>query len=126
MLSREQRIANVARAANHPVVPKKTARPVPEEIETLPERIGLARKRAKLTRSAVAKKMEVHPSQVTRWEAGERKEGIELATVLRLAKALGCDPAWLATDKGEPGPIPHFAEAGDKRRRKPDGGESAE
>lgn len=125
-MSREQCIANVAGAANYRAVPKKTARPVPEEIETLPERIGLARKRARLTRSAVAKKMDVAPSQVTRWENGERKEGIELATVLRLAKALGCDPAWLATDKGEPGPVPHFAEAGDKRRRKTDSDERPE
>lgn len=121
MLSSEQSLSPEFGEMDHRVVPKKNAKPVPPQIETLPERIKQARKDAKLTMSAVAKKMGVDPSQVTRWEAGERKEGIELATVLRLASALGCNDAWLATGRGDRGPIPVFTEAGDKRRRKPDG-----
>ncbi len=125
ILSREQALHGRAKALNHQDVPKKTPKPTLPQLESLPERIKQARKDAGLTMSAVAKKMGVDPSQVTRWESGERKEGIELGTVLRLAGALGCNDGWLATGRGDRGPIPVFTEAGDKRRRKPDGDEGS-
>jgi DNA-binding XRE family transcriptional regulator len=120
-LSRKQTLPHGLDAPDHRGVPKKNPKPVPPQLKTLPKRITQAREDAGLTKTAVAEKMGVAPSQVTRWENGERKEGIELATVLRLAEALGCNDGWLATGRGDRGPIPVWTGGGDKRRRKPDG-----
>jgi len=96
-------------------------KPVPTELATLPTRVKYARERGKMTMAALATKAQMDPSQITRLEAGESNEGIEAATVIRLARALGVPVGWLAADEGDPGPIPVFRDVSDKRRRKPDG-----
>ncbi len=96
---------------------KKTTKPVVPELKTFPSRLTYARERGKLTKAALAKKAEMDPAQITRWEDGDRVDGIEAATLIRLAQALSVPVGWLAADEGEPGPVPVFREAGDKRRR---------
>lgn len=119
ILSSSQAIAQLVGSAKYLRVPVKKAKPELPELLTMPTRIKYARERAGLTRAAVAKRALVDPSQITRWEQGERADGVEAATVIRLARALGVPVGWLAADEGDPGPIPVFRDAGDKRRRKP-------
>lgn len=99
------------------LVPEKKPKPVPPELLTIATRIKYARERGNMTMRALAEKADVDPSQVTRWEKGERADGIEAATVIRLARALGVPVGWLAADEGDAGPPPTFREGGDKRRR---------
>lgn len=89
----------------------------PPELLTLPTRLKYARERARMTQTALAKRAELDVSQVSRIEAGERASGIEAATIIRLAKALGAPVGWLAADEGEPGPIPIFRDGHDRRRK---------
>jgi transcriptional regulator with XRE-family HTH domain len=80
------------------------------------------RTRAKLTVRGLAERANMHPGQISNIERskdGDRVAGIEAATILRLASALGCPAGWLLAEEGDPGPVPVFREAGD-RRRKPD------
>lgn len=101
---------------------KKKPKPLLPELQTFPSRLTYARERGKLTKAALAKKAEMDPAQLTRFEDGDRIEGIEAATLIKLAKALEVPVGWLAADEGDPGPVPVFKEAGDRRRRaKPDG-----
>lgn len=90
----------------------------PPELLTLPTRVKYARERGKMTMKALALRAEMDPSQITRLEAGDNQEGIEAATLIRLARALGVPVGWLAADEGEPGPVPVFRNVTDKRRRK--------
>lgn len=101
----------------HHLVPKKKAKVAPPELLTLPSRLTYARERGKLTKAAVAKAADMDAAQITRLEAGERAEGIEAATLIRLARALKVPVGWLAADEGEPGPVPVFREGGDGRSR---------
>lgn len=103
-------------------MPKKREIAPPKELVTLSTRLKYARERAGLTATAVAERADIDLSQVSRIESGERVAGIEAATVIRLAKALGVPVGWLAADEGSLPPIPVFDEGGDRRRRpKPNG-----
>lgn len=81
-----------------------------------------ARERIPMTQTALARRAEMDKSQISRIEAGTAVEGIEAATLIRLARALGTPVGWLAADEGDPGPVPVFREGRD-RRRKPKGEE---
>lgn len=96
---------------------KRKGLSVPPEINTFPTRLRYARERANLTRTALASKAKMGLPQYSRIESGERSEGIELTTVIRLAQALGTPVGWLAADEGEPGPVPVFREGSDRRRK---------
>lgn len=98
-------------------MPRKKPRAPLIELETLPARLRYARERAQMTQTALAKKADVDATQLSRWEAGERQEGIEAAAIIRLARALGAPVGWLAADEGELGPIPVFDEGRDRRRK---------
>ena len=98
-------------------MPRKKPRAVPPELLTLSSRLTYARERGKLTKAALAKSAGMDAPTITRLEQGERAEGIEAATIIRLARALKVPVGWLAADEGDPGPIPVFREAGDRRRR---------
>lgn len=112
-----QRLAPGYQLENDTGVPKKTPRPAPPELLTLPSRITYARERGKLTKAALAKAAGMDAPAITRLEQGERAEGVEAATIIRLARALKVPVGWLAADEGEPGPVPIFRESGDRRRR---------
>lgn len=102
-------------------VPKKKTRPVPPELETLGGRLIYARERQHLTAAAVAKAASMDPGQLSRYESGERTAGIEAATVIALARALGVPVGWLAADEGQLPPLPPvpiFRESSDRRRRR--------
>jgi transcriptional regulator with XRE-family HTH domain len=116
-LSTVQRLASELQQENDGDVPKKKPRPTPPELLTLPSRITYARERGNLTKAALAKAAGMDAPAITRLEQGERSEGIEAATLIRLARALKVPVGWLAADEGDPGPVPIFREAGDKRRR---------
>lgn len=105
-------------------VTRKRAESTPPELEHLGERIRFQRKRSRLTARALATRAGMTPGTISRLEKGERIAGIEAATVIRLANALGCPVGWLAADEGDPGPVPVFREAGD-RRRKPESGKGS-
>lgn len=94
----------------------------PPKLRSLPLRVKYARARAGMTARALAKRSEMTPSQISRIETGDRVRGIEAATVLRLAEALGVPAGWLLADEGTLPPVPVFsdeASLGDRRRRKP-------
>jgi len=116
-LSTRQSLALESQRENDEVVPRKKPRTPPPELLTLPSRITYARERGKLTKAALAKAAGMDAPAITRLEAGERSEGIEAATLIRLARALQVPVGWLAADEGEPGPVPVFRESGDRRRR---------
>jgi transcriptional regulator with XRE-family HTH domain len=97
------------------LVPKRL--PPPPELATLPARLRYARERSQMTQTALAAKAQVALPQISRLEAGERVSGIEAATIIRLARALGAPVGWLAADEGELGQIPVFHEGRDKRRK---------
>jgi transcriptional regulator with XRE-family HTH domain len=96
----------------------------PRELITFPTRLKYARERAEVSMTALAAKADLAASQISRWEAGERAGGVEAATIIRLARALGVPVGWLAADEGDPGPVPVFREGRD-RRRKPRGGKGS-
>lgn len=103
-------------------MPKRTAKPAPpppEELLSLPERIRYARKRAGFSQKELAARSSVSESQLSRYESSERVEGVEAATLIRLARALGVPVGWLVADEGDAGPIPVFTEPprGDGRRK---------
>ncbi len=109
------------RPDNNRGVPKaaKTA-PPPKVLTDLPERLVYARKRAGFTQKELATRSKINASQLSRLEAGERVEGIEASTAIRLAQALGVPVGWLIADEGDAGPVPVFEEPprGDGRRRR--------
>ena len=98
-------------------MPKKKEREPLNELVTFPTRLKYARERAQMTQSALAQKADVDATQLSRWESGDRHEGIEAAAIIRLARALGAPVGWLAADEGELGPIPVFREGRDRRRK---------
>jgi transcriptional regulator with XRE-family HTH domain len=118
ILSSTQRIANIANPAKYRLVAKKTAAKRITEIDTLPLRVRLARERVPMTQRALAKKLGIDPGQISRLESGKRGQGLELATVIQLARVLGVPVGWLAANEGEMGPVPVFRErVSDGRRR---------
>ncbi len=92
------------------------------ELATFPEKLKLARKEAGLTLTALSEKTGIDTSQLSRFERGERLDGIQMATVIRLARALGRPTGWFAGDDAH-APIPVFREpgppSGTDRRSKP-------
>jgi transcriptional regulator with XRE-family HTH domain len=93
---------------------------VPPELRSLGSRVRFLRERANLTVRGLAERAEMAPGQISYIEnsrRGERVAGIEAATILKLARALGCPVGWLIAEEGDPGPIPVFREAGDRRRK---------
>ena len=105
-------------------MPRKKPLPPPPELLTLPGRLKYARERAGLTATAVAERSNIDLSQISRFER-EPRPGIEAATLIRLAQALGVQVGWLAADEGTLPPAPLFKEPTDGRRRKPRGGKPA-
>lgn len=93
-------------------MPRKKRVPPPPELLTLPSRLKYARERAGLTQVALAEKAQIDPAQVSRYEDPDsgRGPGIEAATLIRLAKALGAPVGWLAADEGALPPAPIFRE----------------
>lgn len=67
---------------------------------TLGERIKVARLRAGVTKSALAKAVGLSPSAVTQWENGDTK-ALKSASLLAAANVLKVNYDWLATGKGE-------------------------
>jgi transcriptional regulator with XRE-family HTH domain len=103
-------------------MPRKKPLPPPPELLTLPGRLRYARERSGLTATAVAERSKIDLSQISRFER-EARPGIEAATIIRLAEALGVPVGWLAADEGQLPPAPIFRESSDRRRRrKPDSG----
>jgi len=98
---------------------KREVPPPPVEIELLGDRIRFRRKQAHLTVTALAEKASMDKSQVSRIETGKASEGIEAATIIRLARALGSPVGWIIANEGDPGPVPVFKDGGDRRRKKP-------
>jgi transcriptional regulator with XRE-family HTH domain len=91
-------------------VPKRKVSPPPPELLTLPSRLRYARERAGLTGAALAERAQIDPAQISRYENAERLGGIEAATLIKLAQALGVPVGWLAADEGGLPPIPVFRE----------------
>lgn len=102
-----------------PKAKKKVAPPLPAELEGFPRRLKLARDLANLSQDKVAKLSSTTKGQISRFENGERVAAAHMATLIRLARALGQPVGWLAADEGQPA-IPVFREPTD-RRRKPRG-----
>ena len=94
---------------------KKTA---PPELKTLPGRVTYARERLGMTMTELATQLDVPLSTMSRLESGERIDGIEAATLIRLARALGVPVGWLAANEGAPPAtdIPVFREPPKRRR----------
>lgn len=100
------------------MVPRKKPTPPPPELLTLPSRLRYARERAGMTGVALAEAANIDPGQVSRYENAERLSGVEAATLIRLARALGVPVGWLAADEGGLPPIPVFREPGSKSRKR--------
>jgi transcriptional regulator with XRE-family HTH domain len=100
-------------------VPKKKERTPPAELATLGTRLKYARERQRLTAAAVAESAQIDPGQLSRYEKGERTSGIEVATVIALARALGVPVGWLAADEGTLPPVAVFRENADRRKKPP-------
>ncbi len=101
------------------IMPRTKAKPQAAELATFPERLKLARKEAGLTLTALSGLTGIDTSQLSRFERGERLDGIQLMTVVRLARALGRPTGWFAGDDGQ-APVPVFREPPvTDRRRKP-------
>jgi phage repressor protein C with HTH and peptisase S24 domain len=67
---------------------------------TLAERIKTARERAGMSKSDLARAVQVSPSAVLQWESGETKT-VEGENLVKIAIATSVDPIWLGTGKGE-------------------------
>ena len=66
----------------------------------LKDRIKFARKSARLTQEALAKKIGISRPAVALWETGQTK-AIESKNLMLAANACRVDPLWLATGAGE-------------------------
>lgn len=86
------------------------------ELSSFPTRLKYARERAGLTQTALAEMTGIDISQISRWERGDRVDGMQIATIIRLARALGQPTGWLAADEGQPA-VPVFREPTDRRRK---------
>lgn len=104
--------------ADNVQVPRKKPTPPPPELLTLPGRLKYARERAGMTGAALAQAAQIDPAQVSRFENAERLTGVEAATLIRLARALGVPVGWLAADEGGLPPAPIFREPAKASRSK--------
>ena len=100
-------------------VPRRKTTTPPKALLTLPSRLKYARERQGLTQTALAERTGIDLGGISRLEKGERVVGIEAATIIRLAAALGVPVGWLAADEGQLPPVVVFEET--DRRRKPRG-----
>lgn len=107
-----QALAPKLGASDNEFVPRKKASAPPAELLRLPTRLKYARERAGLSGAALAKRAGIDPGQVSRYENPEsgRVAGIEAATIIKLAEALGVPVGWLAADEGTLPPVPVFRE----------------
>jgi len=96
-------------------MPKKKPTAELRELATFPGRLTYARERVQLTQAALAKLAGIDGPRVSRLEDGERAQGIEAATIIRLARALHVPVGWLIADEGLPGPAPVVIEGQDRR-----------
>lgn len=64
-----------------------------EAVAQFARNVAEARKRARLTQEEVSRRSDVHPTEVSRIENGERD--VRVSTVFRLAKALDVRPGEL-------------------------------
>jgi transcriptional regulator with XRE-family HTH domain len=65
------------------------------QYHTLGTLIRLHRENLEMSRAELSRHIGVHPSQLTRWEAGDHKPS--LTAMLALGKALDVDPVELMT-----------------------------
>lgn len=93
-------------------------KPDPElvELEGFPRRLRLARQLANLSQEKLAELAGMDKGQISRFEAGERVASAHMATVIKLARALGQPTGWLAAEEGKP-VVPVFSEPTDRRRK---------
>jgi transcriptional regulator with XRE-family HTH domain len=119
-LSRRQALARAPCDNDNHNVPKKKDSPTPSELTRLPARLKYARERAGLSGAALAKKSGIDPAQISRYENPDsgRAKGIEAATLIRLAHALGVPVGWLVADEGSLPPVPVFRERPESDGRK--------
>lgn len=86
------------------------------EVATIGDRLKFARKRIRMTQPALAAKVGLDASAISRLEANERL--VELGTLIDLARALSIPTGWLVANEGElPPPPPVDPNATDRRRR---------
>ena len=64
-----------------------------EAVSQFAANVAEARKRARLTQDEIYRLSDVHPTEVSRIENGDRD--VRVSTVFRLAKALGVTPGQL-------------------------------
>lgn len=66
----------------------------------LKDRITIARKRARITQTQLAKRVGISRQAILQWEKGDTKS-IDGANAIRAARAMNVDPLWLTTGEGE-------------------------
>lgn len=66
----------------------------------LKDRIAIARKRARITQSQLAKRVGISRQAILQWEKGDTKS-IDGANAARAAHAMNVDPLWLTTGEGK-------------------------
>jgi transcriptional regulator with XRE-family HTH domain len=86
------------------------------ELEGFPRRLRLARQLANLSQEKLAEAAGLDKGQISRFESGERVAAAHMATIIKLARALGQPTGWLAAEEGQPA-IPVFREPTDRRRK---------
>lgn len=69
-------------------------------LTSLGHRIQSSRKAARMTQQELGDRVGVGKSSVSQWESGFVKE-LSGTNLVKTAQALGVDPIWLATGKGE-------------------------
>ncbi len=79
--------------------PKKS--PTSPEIEALGARILMARMERRMHKSTLENAAGIATGRVTRLEKGKRVAGITADAVIKIANALGVEPGWLLTGRGE-------------------------
>lgn len=82
-----------------PAPAAQVALDVPLTCDGLPSRLQLAQKARAISRRALSRASEVLSSSILNYEAGRNVPSV--ATVERLALALGVSPCWLAYGEGE-------------------------
>jgi transcriptional regulator with XRE-family HTH domain len=97
-------------------MPKSKADPELVELAGFPRRLRLARNLANLSQEKLAELAGLDKGQISRFESGERVAAAHMATIIKLARALGQPTGWLAADEGKPA-VPVFTQPTDRRRK---------
>lgn len=95
---------------------KKRPKKLSPELRAIANRATGLRERSGMTHTELAKRLGIHPSQLSRFEDGYRM--LKWETMLRLCQALGSSTGYIFGGEG-PEPAPTFVES-DRRRRKPE------